>query len=166
VLSFTYTLSSSPSYMHTSPLLVMQLKHRNQRLKSLQILHTKKAFQSHFKSSQDAELRIQHHLAYNSHSQLRTNCKRTSVSPIQPLSDTRKTTVLLPLRHCRNKWHRCWHGHMTPPHSCVTQVFTAVACQGTCLPQCCIAMFTAQHHFLLLLYNRRVYRGAAYELPE
>jgi hypothetical protein len=23
-----------------------------------------------------------------------------------------------------------------------------------------------QHHFLLLLRNRRVYRGAAYELPE
>jgi hypothetical protein len=37
-------------------LLIMQLKHRNERFKSLKILHTKKGFQSHFKSSQGDEL--------------------------------------------------------------------------------------------------------------
>jgi hypothetical protein len=37
---------------HTSPLLVMQLKHRNQCFRSLRVLHINTVFKSHFKSSQ------------------------------------------------------------------------------------------------------------------
>jgi hypothetical protein len=45
-----------------------------------------------------------------------------SVSPINPWSDTREMLQLL--RH----W---WRGHVTLPHSCVIQVFVAVAWQQT-----------------------------------
>jgi hypothetical protein len=62
----------------------------------------------------------------------RTTCKRASVSPINPWSDKRETlipTMLLLLRHCWNAWSHCWYGHVTSPHSCVIQVFIAVAWQ-------------------------------------
>jgi hypothetical protein len=64
----------------------------------------------------------------------RNACKRASVSPINPWSDTRETlrpTVLQLLRHCWHAWRHCWLGHVTPPHSCVIQVFIAVAWQQT-----------------------------------
>jgi hypothetical protein len=48
-------------------------------------------------------------------------------------------------------------GHMTLTDCCAIQAFTAVARCGTA---------QRKHCFLLLLHNRRVYRGAAYELPE
>jgi hypothetical protein len=56
----------------------------------------------------------------------RATSKRASVSPINPWSDTRETllpTVLLLLRHCWNAWGHCWCGHVTPPYSCIIQVF-------------------------------------------
>jgi hypothetical protein len=58
--------------------------------------------------------------------------KRASVSPINPCSDTRETllkSVMQLLRHCWNAWRHCWRCHVTPPHSCVIQAFTAVARQ-------------------------------------
>jgi hypothetical protein len=106
----------------------------------------------------------------------------TSVSPINPWSDMRETllpTVLLLLRHCWNAWRHCWNalrhcwrGHMTLPHSCIIQVFKAVAWQrGTCLPQCCIPTVAGRqsqcgrHCFPLLSRNCCVYRGAARANP-
>jgi hypothetical protein len=53
--------------------------------------------------------------------------RRASVSPTNPWSNTRKAllpTVLQLLRYC-------WRGQVTPPHSCVIQVFIAVAWQQT-----------------------------------
>jgi hypothetical protein len=76
----------------------------------------------------------------------RTNWELTSVSPINPWSDTRKTTVLLLLHHCGNSWHHCWCSHLTPPHSCVIQVFIAAAWQwGTCLPRHCVSSVAGWH---------------------
>jgi hypothetical protein len=60
--------------------------------------------------------------------------KRASVSPKNPWSDMRETllpTVLQLLRHCWNAWRCCWRLHVTPPHSCVIQAFTAVAWHRT-----------------------------------
>jgi hypothetical protein len=61
----------------------------------------------------------------------RTTCKRASVSPVKPWSDTRENRALLLLRHCWKAWRHCGTrgGHVTPPHSCVIQVFIAVAWQ-------------------------------------
>jgi hypothetical protein len=62
----------------------------------------------------------------------RTAHKWASVSPISPRSDRRETflpKVLQLLRHCWNAWHHCWSGHVTLPHSCVIEVFIAVAWQ-------------------------------------
>jgi hypothetical protein len=55
--------------------------------------------------------------------------KWASVSPINPWSDTRETLQLL--RHCWNAWRHYWRGHVTPPRSCIMQVFIAVAWQQT-----------------------------------
>jgi hypothetical protein len=80
------------------------------------------------------------HEVFNSHDQIFSNYepsaavshlelsrKRASVSPINPLSDTRETLQLL--YHCWKAWRHCWRGHVTLPHSCVIQVFIAVAWQ-------------------------------------
>jgi hypothetical protein len=111
------------------------------------------------------------------HSRLlpRTTRELASVSPINFWSDTRETllpTVLLLLRHCWNPWCHCWRGQVTPPHSCVIQVFIAVAWQReTCLPRRCVATVAGwhsrrgRHRFPLLLRNCRVYRGAAWVNP-
>jgi hypothetical protein len=85
------------------------------------------------------------HEVFNSHDQIffkykpsaavcyrKLTSKRASVSLINPWSDTQETllpTVLLLLRHCWNAWRHCWRGHVIPPHSCVIQVFIAVAWQ-------------------------------------
>jgi hypothetical protein len=53
-----------------------------------------------------------------------TTRKLTSVSPINPWSDTRENIAFLLLRHCWNAWRHCWRGHVTFSHSCVIQVFT------------------------------------------
>jgi hypothetical protein len=56
--------------------------------------------------------------------------KRASVSPKIPWSDTREMllpTVLQLLRHFWNAWRHCWRTHVTLPHSCVIQVFIALA---------------------------------------
>jgi hypothetical protein len=87
------------------------------------------------------------HEVFNSHNQLFSNyepsmvvshleltSKRASVSPINPWSDTRETllpTLLQLLCHCWNAWRHCWRGHVTPPHSCIIQVFIAVVWQQT-----------------------------------
>lgn len=64
-------------------------------------------------------------------------------------------------------------GHVTPPNCCTIKYLQLTLSNGgTCLSQCCVATFAAQHsqcrkrHFLLLLHNHRVYRGAAYDLPQ
>jgi hypothetical protein len=61
----------------------------------------------------------------------RTTCKRASVSPINPWSDTRENRALLLLCHCGNAWRHfgARGGHVTHPQSCVIQVFIAVAWQ-------------------------------------
>jgi hypothetical protein len=84
--------------------------------------------------------------------------------------------ILLPILLVSNKVRKGskrLSTHVTPPYSCINQVFLAVAWQWKmCLPQCCIAMVGGRHSlhgrhcFPLLQRNRRVYRGAAYELPE
>jgi hypothetical protein len=85
------------------------------------------------------------------------------------MRETLLPMVLLLLRHCWNAWHHSWRGHMTHPHSCVIQVFTAVALQqGTCLPWRCVATVVGRHsrhgrhRFPLLLCNCGVYKA----LPE
>jgi hypothetical protein len=96
------------------------------------LLHysTHKVFTSQFKSSEDdcSQLATHELPAAVSHRELTR--KRASVSSINPWCDTLETllpTVLQLLRHCWNAWRHCWHGHLTPPHSCVIQVFIAVA---------------------------------------
>jgi hypothetical protein len=54
-----------------------------------------------------------------------TTTELASVSPINPWSDTREMLQLL--HHCWNAWRYCWCGHVTLPHSCIIQVFIAVA---------------------------------------
>jgi hypothetical protein len=63
----------------------------------------------------------------------RTLCKRASVSPINPRSGMRKapSNGASIICHCWNAWRHCWRCHVTPPHSCVIQVFVAVAWQQT-----------------------------------
>jgi hypothetical protein len=87
------------------------------------------------------------HEVFNSHDPLFSNYesstvvshleltrKRASVSPINPWSDMQEnapsngTSVVASLL---NSWRHCWRGHVTLPHSCVIQVFIAVASQQT-----------------------------------
>jgi hypothetical protein len=134
----------------------------NPTLKILLHYSTHKVF-----TSQVDELSSSLDFTYNSHSQATSIQELTSRGCLPPRttckgSDTRKTTVLLLLRHCGTRG-----GHLTPPYCCC-----CVIQRETCLPQRCVATFAARlsrrgkHWFLLLLLNRRVYRGAAYELPE
>jgi hypothetical protein len=58
---------------------------------------------------------------------MRTTRKRTSVSPVNPCTDTRENRALLLLRHC-------WRGHVTPPHSCVMGTSEARPCDASCDP--------------------------------
>jgi hypothetical protein len=82
------------------------------------------------------------HKVFNSHYQLFSNYepftvvshleltrKRASACPKNPWSDMWETLQLL--HHCWNAWRHCWHSHSTLPHSCVIQVFIAVAWQQT-----------------------------------
>jgi hypothetical protein len=116
------------------------------------LLHysTHKVFSSHnqFFSNYEPSVVVSHlELTAISHREL--THKRASVSPINPWSDTRETllpTVLQLLRHC-------WRSHVTLPHSCVIQVFIAVAWQQT--RQCDARHGTAnlssarrKHHFI------------------
>jgi hypothetical protein len=114
-------------YIHTSPLLVMQLKTQKLVLQiTPNITH---------KESLSLTLKV-----FNSHNQIFSHyepstavCyreltrKRASVSLTNPSSDTWETllpTVLQLLRHC-------WCDHVTPPYSCIVQVFILVAWQQT-----------------------------------
>jgi hypothetical protein len=79
---------------------------------------------------------------FNSRDQIFSNCEPSAAvcyrkllaNELQSWSDTRETllpTVLQLLRHCWNAWRHWWRGHVTLPHSCVIQVFIAVAWQQT-----------------------------------
>jgi hypothetical protein len=58
-----------------------------------------------------------------------TDCNLPVRTPINPWSATRETLQLL--LHCWKAWGHCWRGRVILPHSCVIQVFIAVAWQQT-----------------------------------
>jgi hypothetical protein len=112
-----------------------------------------KIFTSHFKSSQDDCSQLAAHNSRTSRGCLptRTPCKRASVSPINPWSDTRGMlfhTVLQLLRRCWNAWRHCWRGHVTPLHSCFIQVIIVVAWQQTRRGDARLVTARREHRFV------------------
>jgi hypothetical protein len=95
------------------------------RFKSLQILHMKKAFRSHLKSSI-------HTISSSPTPNLPHGC-------LLPRIDCNSSRTSFSLSYKPFIWHagtlqllrHCWRGHVTLPHSCFIQVFTAVAWQQT-----------------------------------
>jgi hypothetical protein len=100
------------------------------------MLHINQVFYSHIKPSQGDELSSSS-IHFTSNRTIRssptTNLPRTTRkrASVSPWSDTRENRALLLLRHCGNAWSQFGTrgGHVTHPHSCVIQVFIAVAWQ-------------------------------------
>jgi hypothetical protein len=127
-LSLIYTLHNPLLHAHTSPLLVMQWKHRNKRFKSLQVLHMSKVFKSHTKSSHDEHPVAVFHREL-SHCHLNTPTLKHSEILWNTLKHWTELLALFSLHSLRTD-----HTQKT--------AYTV----GTCLPNDCIATVAARLH--------------------